>query len=160
MNPLSDESKKRLTEFLGKCWHEFRGDFGPYNTACVKCQLVFGAVHTSDWDLTKFHRTFTTGNDMLDLKEKLVEKGKWEEFVEFANSKCLEDISTPGFYGWLFTMPRFAELVDEFLKEGNMNDEILVPLDLSDAIAMIDRQKQQIAALTAENKRWCEALEW
>ena len=26
-----------------------------------------------------------------------------------------------------------------------MNDEILVPLDLSDAIAMIDRQKQQIA---------------
>jgi len=28
-----------------------------------------------------------------------------------------------------------------------MNDEILVPLDLSDAIAMIDRQKEQIAAL-------------
>ena len=34
-----------------------------------------------------------------------------------------------------------------------MNDEILVPLDLSDAIAMIDRQKEQIAALTAENER-------
>ena len=33
-----------------------------------------------------------------------------------------------------------------------MNDEILVPLDLSDAIAMIDRQKQQIAALTTENE--------
>jgi len=32
-----------------------------------------------------------------------------------------------------------------------MNDEILVPLDLSDAIAMIDRQKEQITALTAEN---------
>jgi len=30
-----------------------------------------------------------------------------------------------------------------------MNDEILVPLDLSDAIAMIDRQAEQIAALTA-----------
>ena len=34
-----------------------------------------------------------------------------------------------------------------------MNDEILVPLDLSDAIAMIDRQKEQIAALTAENEQ-------
>ena len=34
-----------------------------------------------------------------------------------------------------------------------MNDEILVPLDLSDAIAMIDRQKEQIAALTAERDR-------
>uniref|UniRef100_A0A6H2A077 Putative septum formation initiator n=1 Tax=viral metagenome TaxID=1070528 RepID=A0A6H2A077_9ZZZZ len=34
-----------------------------------------------------------------------------------------------------------------------MNDEILVPLDLSDAIAMIDRQKEQIAALTTENER-------
>jgi len=30
-----------------------------------------------------------------------------------------------------------------------MNDEILVPLDLADAIAMIDRQKEQITALTA-----------
>jgi len=34
-----------------------------------------------------------------------------------------------------------------------MNDEILVPLDLSDAIAMIDRQKEQIAALTAQKDR-------
>jgi len=40
-----------------------------------------------------------------------------------------------------------------------MNDEILVPLDLSDAIAMIDRQKQEIAALTAENERPKQALE-
>jgi hypothetical protein len=31
-----------------------------------------------------------------------------------------------------------------------MNDEILVPLDLSDAIALIDRQKQEIAALKAD----------
>ena len=37
-----------------------------------------------------------------------------------------------------------------------MNDEILVPLDLSDAIAMIDRQKQQIAVLTTENKELLE----
>ena len=34
-----------------------------------------------------------------------------------------------------------------------MNDEILVPLDLSDAIALIDRQKQQIAALKAERDK-------
>jgi len=34
-----------------------------------------------------------------------------------------------------------------------MNDEILVPLDLSDAIAMIDRQKKQITTLTAERDR-------
>ena len=34
-----------------------------------------------------------------------------------------------------------------------MNDEILVPLDLADAIAMIDRQKEQITALTTERER-------
>ena len=40
-----------------------------------------------------------------------------------------------------------------------MSEETLVPLDLSDAIAMIDRQRQRIDEMTAENKRLREALE-
>ena len=41
-----------------------------------------------------------------------------------------------------------------------MNDEILVPLDLSDAIAMIDRQKQQITALAEQIERLNLALSY
>jgi len=40
-----------------------------------------------------------------------------------------------------------------------MNDEILVPLDLADVIAMIDRQKQEIAALTTENEELKQHLQ-
>ena len=40
-----------------------------------------------------------------------------------------------------------------------MNEETLVPLDLSDAIAMIDRQKQRIDELTTWRDRLREELE-
>ena len=39
-----------------------------------------------------------------------------------------------------------------------MSEETLVPLDLSDAIAMIDRQRQRIDELTAEKKRQSEEI--
>ena len=39
-----------------------------------------------------------------------------------------------------------------------MTEETLVPLDLSDAIAMIDRQRQRIDELTAEKKRQSEEI--
>ena len=83
---LSEESKKRLTEYLGECWHEFIDDAydhircyseftGEY---CKKCGKRF---LRNNYNLWAKQRTFTTGNDMLDLLAKLHENGKLSSFL-------------------------------------------------------------------------------
>ena len=106
MNPLPDESKKRLTKFLEEEW-----------------QPIIASSSEGRW--IDPNRSFTTGNDMLNLKEKIAEKGEWDEFEDFAlrtkNTPVVSMISLPQ---WLFTMPRFAELVDEFMKEARKDATI------------------------------------
>jgi hypothetical protein len=87
---MKDEQRKLLTEkLLGECWHKFKGDFGPYQTTCVECQLVFGAVHFSDWNLAAFHRTFATWPDLGAVMEALVKQEKWIDFVQFCEPRWL-----------------------------------------------------------------------
>jgi hypothetical protein len=64
------------------------------------------------------NRTFTTGNDMLALKEKLVAEGLWEEFCGYARYYELANIWTYQFLDWFLNPVRFALLVDEFLRRG------------------------------------------
>jgi hypothetical protein len=109
---MTDADRKRLTEFLGGCWHEKGdkiGELGVY--CCKKCR-------------TAFHRqlgfrTFATPADALDTMNRLVEKGKWEEFGEWAGDQW--DRSKPFIY-WLFSpdssgIYRICELAGEFIKE-------------------------------------------
>jgi len=123
MNPLSEESRKRMTEFLGECWHEFIDDAydhircyseftGEY---CKKCGTKF---LRNNYNLWAKQRTFTTGNDMLNLKEKLVEKGEWDEFEDFALSKKNEKyVSVVSLTDYLINPAIFIPLAIEFLKE-------------------------------------------
>ena len=100
MNPLSDESKQRLTEFLGK-------------------DNCFQEIITGDWYAK--NRSFTTCNDMLNLKEKLVEKSLWygengfERFVLNWWNDNTDRIQ--GFTDWFINPAIFILAVDEFLKE-------------------------------------------
>jgi len=128
MNPLSDESRKRLTEYLGECFHKKLPwqEVHPGQPSIVcSCGERFALNTRFDRHVFELNRTFTTGNDMLNLKEKLVEKGEWDEFEDFAlrtkNTPVVSMISLPQ---WLFTMPRFAELVDEFMKEARKDATI------------------------------------
>ena len=62
-------------------------------------------------------RTFTTAQDMMDLKDKLAEKGKWYDFFNFARDEFMG--STMGYadyFSFLINPPRFCWLVKEFLK--------------------------------------------
>ena len=95
---MTDEDKKLLTEFLNECWHEYEDSLH-----CIKC----GGMDDN--------RTFTTAQDMQDLKDKLVEKGKWESFYReiYRKSKFSWDCM---FIDWLWR-PESCQLVADFLKE-------------------------------------------
>jgi len=63
-------------------------------------------------------RTFTTAQDMIDLNNKLAEKGKWYAFFDFARDEFMD--STMGYadyFSFLINPSRFCWLVKEFLKK-------------------------------------------
>lgn len=69
------------------------------------------------------NRTFTTGNDMLALKERLVAEGMWEKFYWFIRILYTVEVDAIGGLcsehdnvDWLLNPVRFALLVDEFLR--------------------------------------------
>jgi len=130
MNPLSDESKKRLTEFLGECWHELGSD----DHMCIKCQKYLQGLWLrnpqgeAEFRINKRQFRSFSPNDwqsLGDLKDKLVEKGRWEKFEDYAFNIFSEMLyvgvpeamhTTPT--QWLLNAPRFCKLVGEFLKEA------------------------------------------
>lgn len=71
------------------------------------------------------NRTFTTGNDMLALKDKLVAEGMWFQFMAYVavmhnrdnkgRFHCVEDAMVD-WVDCLLNPVRFALLVDEFLE--------------------------------------------
>jgi hypothetical protein len=76
---MNEESKRRLANFLGECWHERLEPFHA-STYCKKCNQYF-----YDWDYV-LNRTFTTPDDYFAVFDRLVELGEWEEFYMFATS--------------------------------------------------------------------------
>ena len=68
---ITDERRKRLTEYLGLCWHEGRM---PINCGyrCVKCGDTYVANHTFDTDA-----------DMMDLFRKLTDKDVFNSFYSW-----------------------------------------------------------------------------
>jgi len=124
--PTAQIDRKRLTEFLGECWHNYEDldKFGPYRRMrCSKCKkYINGVYYTTISDI--FNRTFATPDDFLALKDKLEEKGKWLEFDEWAymqwdSLKPFNDLSRHlgEQSDWLINAPRFCWLVNEWLKE-------------------------------------------
>jgi len=124
---MTDDIRKLLTEWGGGCWHEWRSKGVTYlGTSLGDCRCgKFSDVTEAEWRaIHKKNRTFDTDwNDMKWLKEKLVEKGMWKNFRYFAYMRWPQTdfpqlLSDVDFEEWLFTMPRFAELVAEVIKEG------------------------------------------
>ena len=116
---MTDETKKLLTEWMGECYHEW-GITDDAFLVCQKCQARRYHVHEN--------RTFTDAQDVQDLGNKLVEKGLWQEFLEFSSEIFLgvfpvhikNGLEYYNFRFILFIMlnpTRFCELVGEFLKK-------------------------------------------
>ena len=121
MNPLTDDDRKVLTEFLGECWHKKLHDAKCMYDSCENCGNPWHKINI------KF-RTFTVWQDLGDLKEKLVEKGMWLAFMCFAARQYNKDhqdrpLSLDGSYVvvdfnlWLLSPARFCQLVADWWKE-------------------------------------------
>ena len=121
---LPESDRRLLTEFLGECWHD-DPIFREYIPGVEHIQFV-------ELECSKCHghylknRTFTTWQDTGDLKERIVEMGEWDEFIDFT----LEEHGSLGpvfsneakFYkadyiNWLMDPIRFPELVAGWIKE-------------------------------------------
>jgi len=97
MYELTEDDKKRLTEFLGECWDADKRPGG---------------------DLP--NRTFSTAQDMVDLAKKLVDS-KWtlafhEHAVDYWSEKVdvYDRLGWESFTMWLITNPTlFCKLVAE-----------------------------------------------
>jgi hypothetical protein len=99
---MTDLDCKLLTEFLGQC-------------AFLKAD----------------NRTFTTPDDMMAVKDKLVEKGLWKKFywwvvrryeIESVDDPW-KDEDFPAITDWLINPERFYELAVEFLKESREDED-------------------------------------
>ncbi len=111
---MTDDKRKLLTEWLGKCWHKWetkeeaaiRSDSGTRDEwpECKSCQAR--RYHIDE------NRTFTTAKDMVDLVNELMEKEMWDDFYSHAS---IEYLLGTRFTNWLMRdPPRFCELVGEF----------------------------------------------
>jgi len=113
MTPLSEESKKRLTEFLGEKWWEHAEEV---------MLRSYDESHNRDFSPDDWQ-------SLGDLKKKLVETHQWYDFYLFARGKIrnseLDQIYNSyetGFVNWLINPAIFIPLVDEFLKEKESHE--------------------------------------
>jgi len=110
MTDLTENDRRRLTDYLRECWHESCSSGSPL---CL-CGMSVQKHRTHKVK----NRSFTTPDDMVALKDKMVEKGKWDEFYWWAANIGNKE----GAYGsaeradWLIDAPRFCRLVNEWLK--------------------------------------------
>lgn len=108
---MTEGDRKRLTEWLGECWHDMErgeGNFDPtfYYWKCRKC----GTLSTTQ-------RTFTTPDDMMACKDRLVELGLFQKFEDMAGAIWWKGPDEISFANWLLNPERFCNLCVDFLKE-------------------------------------------
>jgi hypothetical protein len=115
---MNDGDRKRLNEFLGECSCDLNGRINNFNAEGVwGCRTCNNKIRA--------HRQFTTAQDMMDLKDKLVEKGMWSQFWYYSHEVWLPIIDINKFrpdgfvtfINWLFNPPRFCKLVADLLKK-------------------------------------------
>jgi len=121
------EDMKLLTGFLGECWHKWeyvsRTSLLSTDFRYCSCEYPIKFDHNGIV-ISHENRTFTTWQDLGDLKEKLVDKGLYDRFSFYAQ-KQLDKIPGPSgnrrrFDDWLLNPRRFCQLVADFLKEVSL----------------------------------------
>ena len=114
---LTEEDRKRLTEFLGECWHELENSKYETRIICTKCGRN---IDGRDY---KYMKSFTIPDDQHAVFSKLVEVGKWRLFIDvyvFPKYARKESIHSYNgyFIQWLFINPeRFCKLASDYLME-------------------------------------------
>jgi hypothetical protein len=120
---MNKESKRRLTNFLGECWHEWE----PAEHVTFKCKLCGKWIYEKHaWESSN-RRTFTTPDDYFAVFDKLVEKGEWNDFYHNNFLSWIDGLSPPFnealYVQYLLSTTdtgeyRLCWLVGEWRKEG------------------------------------------
>lgn len=112
---MTEDDKKKLTKWMGKCWHE------EIEACKCSCGRNFGDSLLLDYHIEDLNRTYDSDADMLALFRKLVEKCEWEKFYQWAMPKYAEiekiytGVMQQRFVAWLLHDPeRSCSLVAEF----------------------------------------------
>lgn len=102
---MNQDDRKFLTEWMGE----------RYSEGLVGLPYTFEGKVTSN-------RTFTTPDDMMAVKRKLVEKGEWCGFLDYAASahdhhRDMEHKKDGYYYlDWLLDETRFCQLAVDYLR--------------------------------------------
>ena len=118
---MTDEGRRKLTEYLDECWHKqgwptMQMGCKAVTTRCKYCE--------EDYELSHFPRAFDTWDDLGALLTKLTASTKWWAFIDFAGKRqfafdlIIDDFAS-GFTRWLLQDPsRFCRLVLEAIGQG------------------------------------------
>jgi hypothetical protein len=117
---LTEADKKRLTEFIGKCWHEWK--FWEYSRdisfVWMRCKKCGAKILESS--IYQFH-TFSTPDDRQALCEALMREGLWSSFRMYAIfAYDGDDLDIMDFAYWLLVSnpERACFLISDFLKNN------------------------------------------
>ena len=124
---MDDEMRKLLMEYLGEEWGPYEVKEWQYITPDGAREFSAFPVEGGKLTYRQVHvkrRTFTTPDDMMALKDKLVEKVEFwglDSFLDWADNKWdtmpdTEDNYPGNFIDWLMNPARFCGLVGEWLK--------------------------------------------
>jgi hypothetical protein len=120
---MNNDMRKRLTEYLGECWHTHKGvtmsrNHGPSLQKCSKC-----SDEVTPYDFGDPNRTFTDARDMDALRRRLVEKGEWQNFFHYTQSDYRRGLNLTWhqfneseFTNLLMQADKFCSLVGEWLE--------------------------------------------
>jgi len=128
---MNDADRKLLTEeVLGECWHEKSGTsyFVPHILGFPDVEDSFLCSMCGQKFRESEYRTFSTWQDLGDLKDKLVEKGMWNDFSAFAWDKWTDQCEggrcpVEDYANWLLNPARFCQLVADWWKEEHHGQE-------------------------------------
>lgn len=126
---MTESQRRRLTEFLGKCWHNFikRPDRDTYYCSNKGCWIK-GNVEPRDRD--KHFFTFTTWNETMPLLARVEEIGEWEKFMEYAKDVFVGTGLQKRFSLWIFanfTNPEHtAALVADYLEVRRWTNQFVI----------------------------------
>jgi len=135
-NNLTEEQKRKLTEdFLGEKWHritenpEWKAKWNTQEELPDEYICHCGMAVDKYMFYKHQNRAFTTPNDMMALKERMVDKNLWDEFLRLSFCQCIDDedpclnpetkevFYDTAFIDWLMNPPRFCRLVAKWLEK-------------------------------------------
>lgn len=120
---MNDNDRKRLTEWLGECWHEEDANATAQQIRDQHDRAIWAiCANCGEPFLKQQGHTFATPSDMMACKDRLVELGIIEHFDAFIYIKWHEWFEGDEgqfiyFWEWLMEPARFCQLVADFLNE-------------------------------------------